>query len=460
MSFFVKRITAALLALCLLSSFTALAANTTITQEDLDKLQNKVDSAQQDMEQSKNTLNQNQQDKDATEQKSQQLLEQINNLSNQQTELGNQLVDTQSQMNQKQQEYDTHLEEYKEQLRALQMMHDSGSVALIANVKSFYDLLTFPSILQRISSHSVDILTQLEQEHEELNSLASELDTKKNEVTQNQQELEESRQNYQEHLKNLNQEISDGEAEYEQLKAEYERRKEELEQADALYEEQIRQALEEAAKATPTPAPTPEPTPTPTPEPTPSPTPVATPTPEPSVSEGESDSSSDQEPGVTPSPTPVATPTPTPAPTASPTPTPQPSKAPDQGVSMVWPLPGYSRLSSYFGEIRDFDTKPHYAIDIPAPAKTPIRAAESGTVLLAGYSSSYGYWALINHRDGLATVYAHMSAGTLAISAGQTVTKGQYIGGVGSTGFSTGNHLHFEVRLNGTKVDPLNYVSP
>ena len=125
---------------------------------------------------------------------------------------------------------------------------------------------------------------------------------------------------------------------------------------------------------------------------------------------------------------------------------------------MTWPLPGYSKLSTHFGEV--IYGSAHYAIDIPAPQGTPIVAAADGTVLIASWNNSYGYWALINHSDGVSTVYAHMAEGTLAVSAGQTVTKGQTIGGVGSTGFSSGNHLHFEVRKNGQKVDPLNYVSP
>ena len=125
---------------------------------------------------------------------------------------------------------------------------------------------------------------------------------------------------------------------------------------------------------------------------------------------------------------------------------------------MTWPLPGYSRLSTHFGEV--IYGNPHYAIDIPAPKGTPIVAAADGTVLLAGWNNSYGYWALINHSDGISTVYAHMTEGSLAVSPGQTVKKGQTIGGVGNTGFSFGNHLHFEVRTTAHRGHPLNTAPP
>ena len=85
-------------------------------------------------------------------------------------------------------------------------------------------------------------------------------------------------------------------------------------------------------------------------------------------------------------------------------------------------------------------------------------AADGGTVTVATYSSSYGNYVMIYHSDGTYTLYAHMSS--LAVSAGQTVTQGQTIGYVGSTGWATGPHLHFEVRnASGSTVDPTQYFS-
>ena len=125
----------------------------------------------------------------------------------------------------------------------------------------------------------------------------------------------------------------------------------------------------------------------------------------------------------------------------------------------MWPLPGYYRLSSLFGyRIHPISGKPHShsGIDIPAPGDTPILAARSGQVITSVYGSgaywSYGNYVVIDHGDGETTLYAHMSS--RAVSEGEMVTQGQVIGYVGTTGNSTGNHLHLEVRENGQRVDP------
>lgn len=123
------------------------------------------------------------------------------------------------------------------------------------------------------------------------------------------------------------------------------------------------------------------------------------------------------------------------------------------------PCPGMRYQSSYFGEVRQGigDTRPHSGIDYAAAKGTPIYAAAAGTVVIAGYSSSAGYWVVINHGNGLVTKYMHMYCQPF-VSAGQTVEKGQHIGGVGTTGQSTGNHLHFQAELNGVPVNPANYM--
>ena len=98
----------------------------------------------------------------------------------------------------------------------------------------------------------------------------------------------------------------------------------------------------------------------------------------------------------------------------------------------------------------------HPGIDIGAEMGAPIHAAASGRVILAGYSGGYGNLIVIDHGNGLATAYAHQSR--LGASVGQEVSQGDVIGYVGSTGFSTGPHLHFEVRVNGLPVDPMGYL--
>lgn len=123
------------------------------------------------------------------------------------------------------------------------------------------------------------------------------------------------------------------------------------------------------------------------------------------------------------------------------------------------PCPGMSYQSSYFGEEREGigDSRPHKGHDYAASAGTPIYAAAAGRVTTAGYSNSAGYWVVINHGNGLVSKYMHMYQMPY-VSAGQTVEKGQHIGGVGTTGQSTGNHLHFQVELNGVAVNPSNYM--
>lgn len=123
------------------------------------------------------------------------------------------------------------------------------------------------------------------------------------------------------------------------------------------------------------------------------------------------------------------------------------------------PLSSYKRISDDYGW-RIHPTlgveKFHNGVDFAAPSGTPILAAYGGTVVGAAYNSSMGNYVMINHGDGLYTIYMHASA--LYVSAGQSVSKGEKIAAVGSTGRSTGPHLHFGVRLNGSYVSPWNYL--
>ena len=128
--------------------------------------------------------------------------------------------------------------------------------------------------------------------------------------------------------------------------------------------------------------------------------------------------------------------------------------------SYIWPLPGYSPGSAFgwrthpiFGDLRF-----HSGEDIGAPSGTPILAADSGlATVIPNNGNGYGNYIIINHGGGRTTLYAHMSG--FAISNGQSVTQGQVIGYVGSTGNSTGPHLHFETRVNGAAQDPKSYFS-
>ena len=129
----------------------------------------------------------------------------------------------------------------------------------------------------------------------------------------------------------------------------------------------------------------------------------------------------------------------------------------------LWPLPAsYNTISSLAGgRTHPITKKPsnHAGIDIPAPSGTNIYAAKSGVVITAekgtGSSWSYGNYVIVSHSDGTSTLYGHMSR--LGCKKGQTVKQGDVIGYVGTTGRSTGNHLHFEIRVGSTRKDPVNY---
>lgn len=121
--------------------------------------------------------------------------------------------------------------------------------------------------------------------------------------------------------------------------------------------------------------------------------------------------------------------------------------------TFMWPVPAYTYCSRWY-------SSGHKGVDICAPAGTPIYASDSGVVTKAGYErgglgTGYGYGVLINHGGGYSTAYAHCIS--LTVSVGQSVRQGQLIGYVGSTGRSTGNHCHFEIRYNGSYLPPQNY---
>jgi murein DD-endopeptidase MepM/ murein hydrolase activator NlpD len=120
--------------------------------------------------------------------------------------------------------------------------------------------------------------------------------------------------------------------------------------------------------------------------------------------------------------------------------------APRGGGRFVWPAVGY--ISSFFGG--------HTGIDIAGPLGTPVYAADAGVVVLAGWNGGYGYCVIIDHGNGWQTLYGHFSA--YYAQSGQNVRRGQAIGKMGSTGNSTGSHLHFEMHRNGGLVNPLIYL--
>jgi murein DD-endopeptidase MepM/ murein hydrolase activator NlpD len=124
---------------------------------------------------------------------------------------------------------------------------------------------------------------------------------------------------------------------------------------------------------------------------------------------------------------------------------------PPSAAGLVWPVHG--TITSGFGPRWG---RMHEGLDIAGGSGTPIAAAATGTVISAGWSGGYGQLVVLDHGNGLSTAYAHLSS--ISVSSGQTVPQGSVVGGMGTTGSSTGVHLHFEVRVNGAAVSPLGYL--
>jgi murein DD-endopeptidase MepM/ murein hydrolase activator NlpD len=129
------------------------------------------------------------------------------------------------------------------------------------------------------------------------------------------------------------------------------------------------------------------------------------------------------------------------------------------GGEMTWPVPGQYRVTSNFGGRADPITgawSSHGGTDIAAPYASTIVSANDGVVIFAGWHYSYGNYVIVDHGGGIATLYGHCSK--LLVGKGQAVSRGEKIALVGSTGYSTGNHLHFEVRINGVRTQPMDYL--
>ena len=130
------------------------------------------------------------------------------------------------------------------------------------------------------------------------------------------------------------------------------------------------------------------------------------------------------------------------------------------GGELAWPVPGYTRISSKYGMRTHPITgvyKLHTGVDISAPMGANFIAANDGVVTKAGMNSAYGNMVIIDHGGGISTLYAHGSE--ILVQVGQVVKRGDAVLKVGSTGYSTGPHAHFEVRMDGVVTDPMPYIT-
>ena len=282
----------------------------------------------------------------------------------------------------KQAQIDERWGDFKDRMQAMQVMHDSGAVAMITSAQSLYDLLTFSTTLQQVSEKDTEVL-------EEMNQQKAELEAEKQELEQAMAELESAKAALEDKSDQLSANIQAQDATISKL------------DADAKAQEQVvaeKQKLADEAEAA-------------------------------------------YEQWV------------------------QQNASSGSGVcaeGFIWPLPGAGRVTTEFGAdqwVNGVFSSGHKGIDVAIAGGTPIYAAHNGTVAATTGHWSYGNVVMIDNGDGISTLYAHMQSAAI-VSVGQTVTQGQVIGYVGSTGNSSGNHLHFEVRVNGMRQNPRNYISP
>ena len=282
----------------------------------------------------------------------------------------------------KQAEIDERWGDFKERMQAMQVMHDSGAVAMITSAQSLYDLLTFSSTLQQISQKDTDVL-------EEMNAQKAQLEEEKRELEAAKADLESAKAALEDKSDQLSANIQAQDATISQLDADAKAQQQVVEEkqkiadaAEAAYEQWVQQNASSGSGV---------------------------------CAEG-----------------------------------------------FIWPLPGAGRVTTEFGAdqwVNGVFSSGHGGLDVAIAAGTPIYAAHNGTVAATTGHWTYGNVVMIDNGDGISTLYAHMLSPAI-VAVGQTVTQGQVIGYVGSTGNSSGNHLHFEVRVNGVRQNPRNYVSP
>ena len=388
-------------------------AGAAVTQQDIDNFKSSLQDVQNRKSELQDTLNDLKGDKEAAEEKLELLQEQIL-LTEQQISESQKLLDSYDQQIEDKKAEITKLEEqedqqYDEFYTQTRWMEENGGasfISIIFQASSFSELLDYMMLVTDIMNYNDKIITQLEQTQADLAQARDDLQSARDDQAATQKQLEsaktdldkqkeEADQYYQQLLsdeKNYNSKVAQLEDDEKQIQAD-------LEEAQAKYEAEL-----EAAQKPTTP---------------------------PSTGGGSTGGGSTGGGSSNP--------------------------VVDPSGNWYWPLPGYYYISSVFGGRYHPITgvwETHTGTDIPAPGGTPIQCAKDGIVTTSQYNPSYGNYCIIYHGNGYATLYAHMRA-LPSVKVGESVTAGQVIGYVGTTGSSSGNHLHFELRINGNRASVL-----
>lgn len=327
--------------------------------------------------------------------------EEIETLNTELTNLNNEISELEAKLNEEQEKYDEQYDTLCKRLVAQYKMGNTSYLDVLLNSKSLSDFISRYYIIGKIADYDTKLLDQIEEQKTTIENSKKEVETKKSEVSEKQAQVKTEELRLSNARANKNKYVSQLTDEQKALQAQIDKYNEEMKQTERELQEIARQSQSSSSGG-----------------------------------------------GY------VYT-----------------------GGLLDWPCPDYSRISSYFGGRNSpgggVGSTNHKGIDIAAAKGNRIVAAESGTVIKVsntcthnygktpstrcGCGGGYGNYLMISHGNGLVTLYAHCS--TISVSVGQTVSKGQQIATVGTTGYSTGNHLHFGVLLNGTYVNPMSYFN-
>lgn len=403
---FVLLLAAVMILSVLMPAMTTLAG--AVTAGDIQDYKDSLQDVQDKKGELEDKLDALQDDKDAAEEKLSLLQEQIllteQQIGDSQKLLDSydqQIADKQSEITQLEEQEDQQYEEFYAQTRWMEENGGTSFISIIFQASSFSELLDYLMLVTDIMNYNDRIITQLEETQSQLAQVRDDLQAARDGQAATQAKLESAKAD-------LTSQKADADQYYQELLSSEESYNSEVAQLQAE-EDQIQADLKEAQKKYDEQLAAQKPT-----------TPPST-----GGSTGGGGSSSN----------PVV----------------------DPSGNWYWPLPGYYYISSVFGGRYHPITgvwETHTGTDIPAPGRTPIQCAKDGIVTTSQYNPSYGNYCIIYHGNGYATLYAHMRA-LPSVKVGESVTAGQVIGYVGTTGSSTGNHLHFELRINGQRASAL-----
>lgn len=377
----------------------AIAASLTELQQEQAKLEQEQEENDAKLASLKEDQSKQQEYKDALDAQMQNLQSQIDGLNTQINSLDASIEEKNTAIAEKQKNIDEDVETLKERLCAIYMMGDASTLEILLQSESVIDMAQKVELLNIITEHDTKLIAQLTADMESIADEKAEIESEKEQVAAARTELESKGSELAEVQAEAERVLEELNQSVASVQAESDRIAEEKAQASAEIDQWWKDYYAQLAEQ------------------------------ENQQNNGSSGSSGGSSGSIG-------------------------SGGYVSTGNFTWPVPGFTNISCGY-------SSGHKAIDISGGGRTiygtPIVAADSGKVVTATYHYSYGNYVMIDHGGGYSTLYAHASS--LAVSAGQTVTKGQTIAYVGSTGNSTGPHLHFEVRVNGNRQNPFNWFS-